>query len=232
MAGRHAAARLARVPAILAVTGLTAAGGICLGIGISAQESAPQPPAASSPAARATVPPPNPFHRPRPRPVPAMAPSLRRSVPTTLDVPAIGVHSSLVQLGRNSDNSVQVPPLEQKDSRAGWYRYSPTPGEIGPAILLGHVDSAKYGPAVFFRLGALRPGDEVSVHRADGSTAHFRVGKVASYPKTDFPTEEVYGPIDHAGLRLITCGGAFDSRTGSYESNVVVFATLIAPPTN
>jgi sortase (surface protein transpeptidase) len=142
-----------------------------------------------------------------------------------LDLPAIGVHTALMPLGLNPDGTVEVPPLG-RDAPAGWYRYLATPGEPGPAVLLGHVDSAREGPAVFFRLGALRPGDPVSVRRVDGSTAVFTVDRVAAYPKSDFPSRAVYGAVDHPALRLVTCGGTFDRARGSYRGSVVVFATL------
>ena len=93
-------------------------------------------------------------------------------------------------------------------------------------MILGHVDSAEYGPGVFFDLGALKPGDEVEVARADGSIAVFAVDRVERHPKNDFPTIEVYGNTSDAQLRLITCGGDFDSGVRSYEDNVIVFATL------
>lgn len=152
--------------------------------------------------------------------------SLPRAVPVHLDIPAIDVSTNLLQLGLNPDHTVQVPPLS-RHSEAGWYRYSPTPGELGPAVILGHVDSAEYGPAVFFRLGALRPGDLLSVTRADRSAAVFRVQRVVSYPKDHFPTLEVYGNTANAALRLITCGGHFDFSTRNYESNIVVYASLV-----
>ena len=152
---------------------------------------------------------------------------LGAAVPVRVSIPAIGVSSSLLQLGLNPDRTVQVPPLSA-DSRAGWYRYSPTPGQLGPAVLLGHVDSAEYGPGVFFKLGALRPGDSVTVDRADHRAAVFRVERVVSYPKDHFPTLEVYGNTDHAALRLITCGGKFDLSTHNYESNIVAYASLVS----
>jgi sortase (surface protein transpeptidase) len=155
----------------------------------------------------------------------ARGPVLPRALPTHLDIPSIGVHTDLLQLGLNPDHTVQVPPLS-RNSLAGWYKYSPSPGQLGPSILLGHVDSAEYGPAVFFRLGALRPGDTLSVGRADRTVAVFRVVRVVSYPKEHFPTLEVYGNTDAAALRLITCGGRFDFSTRSYESNIVAFAVL------
>jgi len=148
------------------------------------------------------------------------------SEPLALSVPAIGVDSPLVQLGRNADGTVEVPSLDDPDARPGWFRDSPTPGALGPAIILGHVDSRRYGPGVFYRLGDLRPGDGVTVTRADGTVATFTVDAVRQVAKTDFPTLEVYGNLDHAGLRLITCGGEFDPDARSYESNVIVFASL------
>lgn len=153
-------------------------------------------------------------------------PLLPSSPPVSLAVPAIGVTSPLIDLGLNSDNTVQVPDLNDPDSKAGWYQYSPTPGSLGPSIILGHIDSKKYGPGVFYNLGKLKPGDTVDVTRKDGKVAVFRIDGVRSYPKDKFPTEEVYGNLDHAGLRLITCGGVFDPDKGSYESNIVAFASL------
>ena len=142
-----------------------------------------------------------------------------------IDVPAIGATSELLQLGLNPDGTAEVPPLA-RDSQAGWYRGSPSPGEVGPSVILGHVDSAEYGPGVFFRLGDLRQGDQIAVDRSDGSTAVFTVDRVASFPKNDFPTLEVYGNTDRAELRLITCGGDFAPSARSYLDNIVVFASL------
>lgn len=153
--------------------------------------------------------------------------SLPASNPTSLVVPAIGISSSITQLGLKADGSIEVPPLS-RHSPAGWYRLSPTPGEQGTSIMLGHIDSAAYGPAVFFRLGALHPGDEIDVHRADGITAVFRIDRVAQYPKKAFPSQLVYGTTPYPSLRLITCGGHFDRAAHSYQDNVVVYATLTA----
>jgi len=97
-----------------------------------------------------------------------------------------------------------------------------------PAVIIGHVDSYK-GPGVFFNLGDIRPGQVIDITRADHSVAHFRVDAIDSYPKDLFPTEAVYGSVNYAGLRLITCGGDFDEKTRNYESNTVVYATLIHP---
>lgn len=152
--------------------------------------------------------------------------TLSRSKPIHLDIPSIDVHSVVGNVGQAADGSLEVPVPGPHYNEAAWYRYSPTPGELGPAILLGHVDSAAEGPSVFFRLGELTPGDRISVTRADGSIAVFIVDEVHSYAKDDFPTETVYGDIDHAGLRILTCGGAFDNSTGHYLDNIVVFASL------
>jgi len=141
-------------------------------------------------------------------------------------VPVIGVDSALVDLGRNPDGTVEVPSLDDPDAKPGWFRGSPTPGTLGPAIILGHVDSRRFGPGVFFHLKDLRAGDAIDVTRADGSVAHFTVDDVREVPKSDFPTLQVYGNLDHAGLRLITCGGEFDPDAASYESNIIVFASL------
>jgi hypothetical protein len=151
---------------------------------------------------------------------------MTRSNPVALDIPSIGVHSVVQYVGQAADGSIAAPAPGPHYNEAAWYKYSPTPGALGPAVILGHVDSAAEGPSVFFRLGELRPGDRVSVDRADGSTAVFVVDDVSRYPKNNFPTRLVYGDIDHAGLRILTCGGAFDDSTGHYEDNIVVFASL------
>ena len=155
----------------------------------------------------------------------AQAGPLSHSVPLALDIPAIGVHTPLRSLGLQSDGTVQVPPLT-RDAPAGWYKNLATPGEAGPAVVLGHVDSAKDGPAVFYRLRELRPGARVSVDRADGRTVHFVVRSVVRYPKQDFPTAAVYGPTPDAELRLVTCGGTFDALRRRYRDNIVVYATM------
>ena len=136
--------------------------------------------------------------------------------------------SALIDLGRNSDGTVQVPSLDDPDSPAGWYRGSPTPGALGPSIILGHIDSRQYGPGVFYSLGELKPNNIVEITRADGSVAVFAIDDVRSYPKANFPTLAVYGNLDHAGLRLITCGGQFDPDASSYESNIVAFGSLVS----
>ena len=162
----------------------------------------------------------------RPTGAAVLGPVLGRSLPVSLDVPRIGIRGArLVQLALAKDGSIQVPALGA-NSPAGWYSGSPTPGTLGPSVILGHVDSATAGPAIFFRLGTLRPGDTAMVTRADHAVAVFRVDSVEQYSKSTFPTLQVFGNTDRAALRLITCGGTFDPATGSYESNVVVYAHL------
>jgi sortase (surface protein transpeptidase) len=152
-------------------------------------------------------------------------PSLSHSLPVAVDIPAIGVHSQLLHLGLNSDGTMQVPSLATSADVAAWYEYSATPGEIGTSVIEGHVDSYQ-GPAVFFRLGALHPGDDVDVTLANGVTAIFRVTGVREYSKDEFPSGLIYGATHYAALRLITCGGTFDGATGHYLNSTVVFASL------
>jgi hypothetical protein len=144
------------------------------------------------------------------------------SPPVRLAIPAIGVATSLVRLGRERDGSMQVPT---DFARAGWFAEGTTPGQVGPAVIAGHVDS-RTGPAVFYRLRELRPGGTVQVERADGIRLRFVVEQARSFPKASFPTAEVFGPAPWAALRLVTCGGAFDRARGSYLDNLVVFARL------
>jgi sortase (surface protein transpeptidase) len=153
--------------------------------------------------------------------------SLARSVPVALRIPAIGVSVSLGTLGLNPDRTVQVPTNYQQP---GWFRLGPSPGEVGSAVILGHVDDF-VGPAVFFRLGSLKVGDKVEVSLANGVLANFMVTNLATYPKTQFPANQVYASHGYSALQLVTCGGAFDTRTGHYLSNVVVFTTLVSTTT-
>lgn len=152
--------------------------------------------------------------------------TLQSSVPVTLDIPAIDVHSVVQHLGQEQDGTLETPATGPHYNEAAWYRHSPTPGALGPSILMGHVDSAAEGPSVFFRLGELKPGDRVAVTRADKSVAVFTVDNVRRYAKSEFPTNLVYRNINHAGLRILTCGGAFDDASGHYLDNIVVFASL------
>jgi sortase (surface protein transpeptidase) len=147
-----------------------------------------------------------------------------RSVPVSLRIPAIGVSSSLSSLGLNADKTVQVPT---KFAEPGWYKLGPTPGQIGSAVILGHVDDKK-GPAVFFKLRSLKAGDKVDVSLTNGTVAHFAVKSVATYSKAQFPAAKVYASQGFAALQLVTCGGKFDKATGHYESNVVAYTTLLS----
>ena len=201
-------ARIAGLAGVLLIMAGTAA----IVVAIGAQVHAPQPSLAAAGAI-------GPFAGQ------GHGPWLRRSPPVTVDIPAIGVHSALLRLGVNAGGTIQVPPLRTRAGEAAWYKYSATPGQIGTSVIEGHVDSYQ-GPAVFFRLGALRPGDRVNVRLADGITAVFRVTGVRQYAKSRFPAETIYGAAGYAALHLITCGGAFDYATGHYLSSTVVFASL------
>lgn len=158
---------------------------------------------------------------------PAKPAHLARSMPVKLTVPDVGIDTSLIQLGQNEDGSLEVP--ESYDV-AGWYTGSPTPGEVGPSIIVGHVDNYQ-GAAVFYRLKELRPGQMITINREDGSVANFSVTQVAQFDQNNFPTDAVYGNIDHAGLRLITCGGPFDQVNQRYTQNTVIYAAYITPET-
>jgi sortase (surface protein transpeptidase) len=148
---------------------------------------------------------------------PAVAPPVR------LRIPKVGVDSGLERLGTERDGTIEVP--DDPDT-AGWFAEGPRPGQRGPAVILGHVDS-KAGPAVFIDLDKLRPGDRVHVDRSDGSTASFRVTRLVRVPKDRFPTELVYAPTLDATLRLVTCGGVFDYRSRNYRDNVIVLADAV-----
>src|SRR5262245_54929333 len=142
--------------------------------------------------------------------------------PAVLRIPSLGVDTRLERLGLDKAGALQ-PPADPQE--AGWFAAGPAPGEIGPAVIAGHVDS-KHGPAVFYRLAQLRAHDRIFVDRSYGTTVVFRVQSVQTYPKAAFPTAEVYGPTPEAALRLITCGGRFDRSRQSYEDNVVAYAAI------
>ncbi len=153
--------------------------------------------------------------------------ALGRSRPVHLSVPRVGIETSLMELGLQPDGTIEVPP-DDSTSPAGWYRYLASPGEVGTAVIVGHLDSPQ-APAVFFNLGAMRPGDHLSVTRADRTIANFTVTEVGSYPHDQFPTQAVYGPSPVPVLRLVTCGGPFQRGVG-YDGNVVVFADMEQSP--
>jgi hypothetical protein len=148
---------------------------------------------------------------------------LSGSEPAGLAIPSIGLHVTTVeQLQLAEDGAIEVP---KNPSAAGWFAPGPSPGQLGPAVIAGHVDSTS-GPAVFYRLSEVRSGDLITVDREDDSQAVFEVQKVASFEKDAFPTRQVYGLTDRPAPRLITCGGIYDDEDG-YLSNTVVFATLV-----
>jgi sortase (surface protein transpeptidase) len=172
---------------------------------------------------RRTAPAPSASPTPTAQPAEAVVAQLPKSVPVRLRIPAIGVDSTLMDLGLKPDGTLETPPGAFP---AGWFTGAPTPGELGPAIIVGHVRYET--PGVFARLTELKADDEILVRRKDGTTARFRVTRLSHFAKAAFPTKKVYGNIDHAGLRLITCGG-LDASTNKFEENVVVFADLEQP---
>jgi Sortase domain len=237
---QHAVRRLRGplVPAIAAL--LLTGGGAAVAVGLLDQDAAPQPSATAPPdAVRDVVQPPGPSSQPS---VGTTQPPTSTSLPTSggtttppgaeaplpvgISIPAIGVDSEMIRLGLAPDGTLQVPQPGPDYDKAAWYDGSPRPGETGPAVIEGHIDSAKNGPSVFFDLGALKAQDQITVRRQDGSTVRFVVDDVRSYPKSDFPILEVYGNTQGPELRLITCGGDFDRSSGHYRDNIVVFAHL------
>lgn len=145
--------------------------------------------------------------------------------PHRLVVPAIGVDAEVIRLGTNPDGTMEVPA---DFAQTGWFEAGPRPGRVGPAVIAGHVDS-RAGPAVFFRLAELRPGDEIEVHDAHGEVVAFVVREVERVPKDAFPTERVYAGTAGPELRLVTCGGRFDRGSGHYDDNIIVYAHRVDP---
>jgi hypothetical protein len=146
--------------------------------------------------------------------------------PTTVRLPKIGAESSLLAVAVTVDGKISVPSVKTP-MQAAWYRLSPVPGEVGPAVVLGHVDGNRQ-PGIFAKLKDLAPGDEVQVDRNDGKQLEFVVDHLDQVPKDEFPQEAVYGNSDEPQLRLITCGGVFDHAEHSYEDNIVVYANLVS----
>lgn len=144
------------------------------------------------------------------------------SAPVQLSIESIGVKTRLVTLGLDAHGALEVP---DDFSHAGWFTGGPFPGEQGPAVIAGHVDSHS-GPAIFYRLRELAAGDVVQVQRADGVTLRFTVRGVHQYPKATFPQNSVFGTFSEPALRLITCGGSFDHQRRSYRDNLVIDASL------
>ncbi|HET8599726.1 MAG TPA: class F sortase [Segeticoccus sp.] len=233
--GRH----LATAVAVM----LTLAAAVLVLLGARAQVHAAAPPAsAAHPTAEGNLPaPPTPAkttgkRAPRaghtaaepssPSTPAVVGPVLARSTPIALTIPAIGIHHShLAAYGTDTHGAIDIPPATG-GVPAGWYTGSPTPGQPGPSVIVGHTDAAKDGRSIFFRLGQLRPGDHIEVTLADHTVAVFTVDSLEAYPKKHFPTARVYGNINHAGLRLISCTGKFDPTWGHYLDNLVVYAHL------
>jgi Sortase domain len=147
-----------------------------------------------------------------------------RSVPIAVRIPAIGLAVWLTQLGLNANGTVEVPTSVKVP---GWFSPGPSPGQVGSAVILGHVDSYQ-GPGVFFQLRTLQPGDQINVNLADGVVATFNVTSVVMYQKTQFPDQQVYGSNGSSELQLVTCGGTFDPQTGHYLSNIVVYSSFVS----
>ncbi|MEV7456223.1 class F sortase [Pseudarthrobacter oxydans] len=183
----------------------------------AAASSAPAP-AAASPAMPAPA---------APAPAAPGPAALPRSEPVVLEIPAIGVRTDLLKLGLRENGSLEVPQDTGSGAPASWYNGSPTPGERGPSVMLGHVNSPSGRGGVFADLRQLTPGTEINVSRTDGSIAVFTVDRGALYSKNDFPTLEVYGNTAGPELRLITCDG-YDPDTGRFDDNYVIYAKLKA----
>jgi Sortase domain len=140
--------------------------------------------------------------------------------PSTLSIPRIGVRAAIVGVGRKPNGAMETPDPD----KVGWYRFGPRPGQPGPAVLVGHVDT-KTRAAVFHRLRQLRPGDEILVGQADGTTTRFLVGRLEQHPKDALPTSRIWRKADRPLLRLITCAGSFDHATGHYRDNLIIYAS-------
>jgi Sortase domain len=205
--------RLIRLGQLTAIGLVAAAGAGLIAFG---QDGGPLPPQAATVAA--------PLDSPA-QVARARAHELSRSRPVRVDIPRLGVHADVVNIGVTPRGSLEAPPLDRAMS-VGWYRLGPTPGEPGAAVVLGHVDAESVGPAVFYRLGELEPGDRLSVTRSDGSQAIFTVTGGASYPKDKLPYERIFAGLDYPALRLVTCGGRFNEHKHTWESNLVVYAIL------
>ena len=195
--------------------------------------AAPATPSASATTSSASSATPTPAGTPRPSRSPSAAPTsagqpavMAESEPVSVRIPSVGAESELLRLGLRENGSLEVPPGDP-GAPASWYTGSPTPGERGPAVLLGHVNATDGGPGVFARLRELQAGDTVEVTREDGTTAVFTVDRGEQYAKDAFPTLSVYGNTAGAELRLITCDG-YDPATGLFDDNYVVYAKLVS----
>lgn len=152
--------------------------------------------------------------------------NLSPSRPTQLRIPAINVNTEVTSIGKNPDGTIAVPDKGPDYNKAAWYKHSPTPGQSGPTMIEGHVDSAEQGASVFYRLGELKQDEKIFVRRADGKVVVYQIHEVGQYEKDDFPTDRVYGHTDNPTLRLVTCGGQYLQDIDQYESNTIVFARI------
>jgi hypothetical protein len=204
--------RAALPGAVLLIAGLLLSAAAIVHLRSDTSKRLAPPSAAAVPVGRISMPAPT---RPRghKRPTPR---------PVRIQIPAIGVHARVIRLGLNPDRTLEVP---RNFAETGWWAGGTAPGDRGPAVIAGHVDSYT-GPAVFFGLKELRRGDQIRIVRTNGSVVRFTVQGLRSYPKSHFPTKRVYGPTRRPTLRLITCSGTFARSTGHYVDNTVVFATL------
>ncbi len=198
--------------------------GAC-GAGNTEAPDAGSPPASTSAAAPVAAPPTTSPTPAAAAPEAAQPAVLVRSEPAVLEIPAIGVRTELLKLGLRENGSLEVPQDDGNGAPASWYNGSPTPGERGPSVMLGHVNSPNGRGGVFADLRKLSAGAEINVSRADGSIAVFTVERGALYSKNDFPTLEVYGNTAGSELRLITCDG-YDPATGLFDDNYVIYAKL------
>lgn len=228
MTGDTPTPRRRRPIAMLVAIVLAVVGVGLVGFALLTQQTAPGPPPSSAaPAAPAAPAEPPAIVGSFPesaRPVGRLLPA---SPPASISIPTIGVTSPVNQVGLNPDGTLEVPVPGPLYDQAAWYRASPTPGELGPSVIIGHIDSAASGPSVFFELSRLAPGQNVTVKRADGITTTFQIDAVKSFPKDSFPSLNVYGTGNRSELRLITCGGPFDASASSYRDNTVVYAHLV-----
>jgi hypothetical protein len=152
-------------------------------------------------------------HQPHPQ-------TLNRDGPTSIAIPAIGVHAPIVAVGLQADGAMELP----NPGQVGWYRLGPRPGAPGPAVLIGHVDNHT-GPDVFYRLRQLRPGDQILISHSDGTTSRFLVGRLEQHPKTALPTSHIWTTATGRWLRLITCAGSYNHATHHYRDNLIVYAS-------
>lgn len=222
-----------RLPVAIFTTGLVLAAVVgLLTLGSSGHKRTALPPTPPSPSATQSIgtsvpSPPTKAKQPlKPLHCSTPAPSGVGQPPFQVCIPVLRVDASIMQLGLNPDHTIEVPPLSRVRD-AGWYKYSAEPGNVGPTVIVGHVDSAQYGAGVFYRLGTLHAGDKVIVSRGDGMLATFRVDKVSEVSKRRFPTNSVYGQTSRPTIRLITCGGKFDRSSGNYVDNIIAYGSLL-----